>query len=84
MLEYVGAVVVQVRALFTRELANSDTGIDAPRIEQLVSDLGNDQQLLVAREGDVALVEQMVDCAGTTAGRSRRLSARHRSPLAMV
>jgi hypothetical protein len=54
-------VVVQVGALFPRELANSDTGIDPPRIEQLVSDFGNDQQLLAAREGDVALVEQMVN-----------------------
>ena len=54
-------MVFQVGALFPRELSNPNTGIDAPRIEQLVSNLGNNHQLLAAREGDVALVEQMVN-----------------------
>lgn len=61
MLENVGAVVVQVGVLLPRKLADADASIVAPCIEQLVSDLRNNDQLLAAREGDVAFVEQMID-----------------------
>ena len=47
--------------LLARETADADTSIDPPRIEQLISDLGDDYQLLAAREGNVTLVEQMID-----------------------
>ena len=60
-LEHVRAVVVQVGVLLSRELANAHAGIDSPRIQKLVSDLGDDDQFLAAGEGDVALVEQMID-----------------------
>ena len=61
MLEHVGTVVVEVGALFTRELTNANARMDAPRIEELVSDLGNDDQLLIARKSDVPLVEQVIN-----------------------
>lgn len=54
-------MVVEVRALFAREFADANAGINSPRVEQLVSDLWHNYQLLADRKRDVALVEQMVD-----------------------
>ena len=48
MLKHFGTVVVEVGVLLTRELANAHAGVDAPRIEKLVPDLGNDHQILAA------------------------------------
>ena len=58
MLEYVRSVVIQVGALFSCELTDPDTGVDPPRIQQFVPDFGDDDQLMAARERNVALVEQ--------------------------
>ena len=47
--------------LLARELADANASIDSPGIKQLDPDLRHHYQLLIAREGDVALVEQMID-----------------------
>lgn len=61
VLEHVHTVVLEVRILFTRELADAYAGVDAPRVEELIPNLRDDDQLLIPRERDVALVEQVVD-----------------------
>src|SRR6185436_10265475 len=60
-LEHIYSVVVQIRTLLSREFADSYTSVDSPRVHQLVFDLWNNYQLLTPGEGDVALVEQMID-----------------------
>ena len=54
-------VTVGLGVLAPREFANTHARIYSPRIKQLVSDLWDNEQFLVARERDVALVEQMID-----------------------
>jgi hypothetical protein len=54
-------VVFQVGTLLPGELADTYPGVDAPRVQQLVSDLLHDDQFLVAGKCDIALVEQMID-----------------------
>ena len=61
MLEHVHPVIIQIGALLRREFANTHARVYSPRIKQLVSDLWDDEQFLVAGERDVALVEQMID-----------------------
>ena len=61
VLEHIHAVVVQIGVLLSREVANAHAGIDSPRIQKLVSDLRDDDQFLAAGEGEVALVEQVID-----------------------
>ena len=56
--EHIHAVVVQVGASLSRELANAHAGVDSPGIQKLVPHLRDDHELLTAREGDVAFVEQ--------------------------
>ena len=46
--EDVRAAVVQVGALLPREVANTHAGVDATGVQTLVSDLRNDDELLVA------------------------------------
>ena len=45
MLEHVHPVVLEVRILFPCELA--DAGVDAPRVEELIPNLRDDDQLLI-------------------------------------
>ena len=59
--EHVRTVVVQVGVLLRREVANAHAGVDSPCIQKLVSDLRDDDQFLAAGEGDVALIEQVID-----------------------
>jgi hypothetical protein len=42
VLEHVRAMVVQVGILLSRELAHAHAGVDAPRIQKLLSNLWND------------------------------------------
>lgn len=44
--EDVCAVIVQIVVLLSRELTNTHASIDSPRIQQLVSNLWDDEQLL--------------------------------------
>lgn len=60
-LEHVRAVVVQVGVLLPGELADSHAGVNAPGVEQLVSDFRNDDQFLTSGKRDVALIEEVVD-----------------------
>src|SRR2546427_9387785 len=59
--EYVASVIVKVGALLASEVANPYARIDTPRVEELVPDVGHENEFLVHRERDVALVEQVVD-----------------------
>jgi hypothetical protein len=59
--EYVDPVIVQVRVLLSRELPNADTGVDAPRVKELISHFRHDDQPLVIGEGDIPFVEQVID-----------------------
>ena len=46
MFEHVGTVVVEVGVLLAREVTDANAGIYAPRVEKLVSDLGDDHEFL--------------------------------------
>ena len=57
MLKDVYSVIVEIGVLLTREIADPDPGIDPPSIQQRVSNLGSDDQLLDAGERYVTLIE---------------------------
>ena len=82
MLEHVHPVIIQMGALLRREFANTHARVYSPRIKQLVSDLWDDEQFLVAGERDVALVEQMIDVRGQqqTIGAVEALGVRRITP----
>jgi hypothetical protein len=61
VLEHVGTVVVQVGVLVRWKISDSDSRIDSPSVEKLFSDLRNDNEFLVVREGNVAFIEEMID-----------------------
>jgi hypothetical protein len=48
VLEDVRAVIIQIRVLFSCELSHTDTGIDAPSVQELVADLRHNYELLAA------------------------------------
>ena len=59
--EDTGAVIVEVRVLFARELPDAHARVNPPRVQQLVPDLRHDDQGLITGERDIALVEEVID-----------------------
>lgn len=62
--ENIASVVIDVRVLLAREVANQYARVDTPRVEELVPDFRHENEFLVDREGDVALVEKVVNVRG--------------------